>query len=116
MTGAEVFAAVGLERGDEVAFRSAADPGVTHRAKIIRVTPAASKQLDNTAYTVASGGEVTITPPTGEASARYILVEAANAMHFISNSFGDSVRQSNSPSHRYRPSRLDLTGCRAAWR
>ncbi|MEO1584187.1 MAG: HlyD family efflux transporter periplasmic adaptor subunit [Planctomycetota bacterium] len=79
MVRAEVFAAVGLERGDEVAFRSAADPGVTHRAKVIRVTPAASKQLDNTAYTVESGGDVTISPTTGEASEGYFLVEAAIA-------------------------------------
>lgn len=79
MMRAEGFAALGLEVGNEIEFRSEDDPSVTHRASVIRITPAGSKDLAETAYTVDAGGDVAISPVTGQADQAYFLVEAVIA-------------------------------------
>jgi putative peptide zinc metalloprotease protein len=79
MMRAEGFAALGLQVGDEIEFRSEDDPSVTHRASVLRITPAGSKALADTAYTVDAGGDVAISPVTGEADQAYFLVEAVAA-------------------------------------
>lgn len=79
MMRAEGFAALGLAVGDEIDFRSQDDPATTHVARVIRITPGGSKDLANTAYTVDAGGDVAISPVTGQADQAYFLVEAAIA-------------------------------------
>lgn len=77
MMRAEGFAALGLEVGDEIDFRSEDDPSKTHAARVIRITPSGSRDLANTSYSVDAGGDVAISPVTGEADQAYFLVEAA---------------------------------------
>ncbi|MEO1534311.1 MAG: HlyD family efflux transporter periplasmic adaptor subunit [Planctomycetota bacterium] len=77
MMRAEGFAALGLAEGDEIAFRSENDPSRTYPARVIRIKPAGSKDLANTEYTVDAGGDVAISPVTGQADQAYFLVEAA---------------------------------------
>lgn len=79
MVNAEAFAALALENGDEIEFRPVARPESSYRAKVIRVTPAGSKDLAETAFAVEAGGDVAISPTSGQADQPYFLVEAAIA-------------------------------------
>ncbi|MEM9661483.1 MAG: HlyD family efflux transporter periplasmic adaptor subunit [Planctomycetota bacterium] len=76
MMRAEGFAALGLRSGDAIDFRSEHDPSVTHTATVVRITPSGSRDLANTAYSVEAGGDVAISPVTGQADQAYFLVEA----------------------------------------
>ncbi len=79
MMRAEGFASLGLRVGDEIAFRSEDDPLTTYAASVIRITPAGSKDLADTSFAVDAGGDVAISPVTGQADQAYFLVEAAIA-------------------------------------
>jgi putative peptide zinc metalloprotease protein len=73
---AEAFAALGLAEGDRVAFRAAAIPGRTLSAVVTRVTPGGTRRLRDVALTGEGGGDIPVSPETGEASEAYYEIEA----------------------------------------
>jgi putative peptide zinc metalloprotease protein len=74
---AEAFAATGLSEGDQIEFRGSDDPWTPVLARVTRIRPTGSRTLDYPSLTAEAGGDIPISPVTGEASEVYYEVEAA---------------------------------------
>lgn len=73
---AEAFASLGLAEGDRVQFRAAAAAGRTLSGVITRVTPGGTRRLGEITLTGEGGGDIPVSPETGDASEAYYEVEA----------------------------------------
>ncbi|MFI4871203.1 MAG: efflux RND transporter periplasmic adaptor subunit [Phycisphaerales bacterium JB061] len=71
-----LLADVGLRVGDTVEFRSASDPGATIPATITHIGQLGKKEITHETLTALGGGEIPISPVTGEANEPYFEIEA----------------------------------------
>jgi putative peptide zinc metalloprotease protein len=71
-----LLADVGLGIGEEVEFRSASSPGDTIRARITHIGQLGKKEIALETLTALGGGEIPISPVTGEANEPYFEIEA----------------------------------------
>ena len=62
--------------GDRIAFRSASAPGQSVNARITKLEPLGSRIIRHQTLTALAGGEIPISPMTGEASEPYFELEA----------------------------------------
>ncbi|MEM8756349.1 MAG: hypothetical protein AAGF47_01030, partial [Planctomycetota bacterium] len=61
--------------GDEVVFRPTSSPDLSIPGVVVRVTPSGSKTIQQAALTGEGGGDIAISPITGEANEPYFQVE-----------------------------------------
>lgn len=73
---ADAFAALEPTVGDTVRFRPSSDPTLDFGATITRVTPTGSRAIGHLALTGEGGGDIPVSPLTGEANEPYFEVEA----------------------------------------
>lgn len=65
-----------IAEGDEIRFRSASAPGETFLARVTRVGQLGSRAIRHETLTATGGGEIPISPVTGEANEPYFEIEA----------------------------------------
>ncbi len=65
-----------IKIGDQISFRSASASGQTVRARITKLEPLGSRAIRHETLTALAGGEIPISPATGEASEPYFELEA----------------------------------------
>lgn len=65
-----------IAEGDEIRFRSPSAPGETFVARVTRVGQLGSRAIRHETLTATGGGEIPISPVTGEANEPYFEIEA----------------------------------------
>ncbi|MGP1273042.1 MAG: hypothetical protein ACTS22_06895 [Phycisphaerales bacterium] len=73
---ADVVALLEPTLGDPIRFRPLTDPGVTISGTIVRITPSGRRSIEQLALTGEGGGDIPISPVTGEANEPYFEIEA----------------------------------------
>lgn len=70
------LATVHLQPGDTIEFRSAVSPDTTYRATITHIGQLGTRAIEEETLTAMGGGEIPISPVTGEANEPYFEIEA----------------------------------------
>ena len=73
---AEAMALLMPTEGDGITFRPTSNPSLSLSGRVSRITPGGSRAIDDTALTGDGGGDIPISPVTGQANEPYFEIEA----------------------------------------
>lgn len=70
------LASIGIKVGDDIEFRTASNPEATIFAEVVHIGQLGTREITQETLTALGGGEIPISPVTGEANEPYFEIEA----------------------------------------